>query len=231
MKSVNFCANSCITVLKLVKVIFTPRELPYTIVATITTPKALTRIYETFVQVVSDSIRHLTEAPLSNTHGTAEYTRQVFGAMMLIGAPVLVVYLALWAVLAPQRMDRLGFGLVFALCSGLCLVIARTRYFTSLNISLWASLSRWRPSRWPRRAGRSRLLRHLSGRHHSGRVVERLAAGGHHHGADNYCGLRYGAAAGEWPAPAPVWNAAYGVADQYSADQHHYVVPIRWGCA
>lgn len=80
-------------------------------------------------RVVSDSIRHLTEAPLSNTHGTAEYTRQVFGAMMLIGAPVLVVYLALWAVLAPQRMDRLGFGLVFALCSGLCLVIARTRYF------------------------------------------------------------------------------------------------------
>ena len=62
-------------------------------------------------RVVSDSIRHLTEAPLSNTHGTAEYTRQVFGAMMLIGAPVLVVYLALWAVLAPQRMDRLGFGL------------------------------------------------------------------------------------------------------------------------
>jgi len=49
--------------------------------------------------------------------------------MVLIGAPVLVVYLALWAILAPGRIDRLLFGAAFGVITGVCLVLVRTRFY------------------------------------------------------------------------------------------------------
>ncbi len=79
-------------------------------------------------RLVSESIRHLTEAPLSNKD-SAVRTRQVFGALLLISTPILVTYLTLWTVFAPGRSDRLLFGVAFGLVSVICLVLVRTRYY------------------------------------------------------------------------------------------------------
>lgn len=80
-------------------------------------------------RLLIDSYQRLLRPDATVNVNDPEYLKQVFRALVALGAPIFCLYLVIWAVLVPHRVDRLAYALVFAILTTISLRLVDSQYY------------------------------------------------------------------------------------------------------